>query len=99
MNVVAGSTIKMQPAPAKWYDRRDVVFVEFCVEDSRDVKVNFDKCKLDFSCVSGTDNVKHHNEVELFGEIDPKESKHKPITKTGNMIRMKICQGLTSSQR
>ncbi|KAJ0064189.1 hypothetical protein NL108_001515, partial [Boleophthalmus pectinirostris] len=23
-------------------------------------------------CVSGTDNVKHQNEVELFGEIDPK---------------------------
>ncbi|XP_055079348.1 prostaglandin E synthase 3 [Periophthalmus magnuspinnatus] len=67
----------MYPAPAKWYDRRDAVFVEFCVEDSRDVKVNFEKSKLDFSCVSGTDNVKHQNEIELFGEIDPKESKHR----------------------
>lgn len=67
----------MHPAPAKWYDRRDAVFVEFCVEDSRDVKVNFDSTKLDFSCVSGTDNVKHQNEVDLFGEIDPKESKQK----------------------
>lgn len=67
----------MHPAPAKWYDRKDTVFVEFCVEDSRDVKVNFDKTKLDFSCISGTDNAKHQNEVELFGEIDPKESKQK----------------------
>lgn len=66
----------MHPASAKWYDRRDAVFVEFCVEDSRDVKVVFDKTKLAFSCVSG-DNVKHQNEVELFGEIDPKESKQK----------------------
>lgn len=67
----------MHPASAKWYDRRDMVYVEFCVEDSRDVKVNFEKTKLDFSCISGTDNAKHQNEVELFGEIDPKESKQK----------------------
>lgn len=37
-----------QPASAKWYDRRDSVFVEFCVEDSKDVQVNFDKSKMDF---------------------------------------------------
>ncbi|XP_072306127.1 prostaglandin E synthase 3 isoform X2 [Eucyclogobius newberryi] len=67
----------MQPAAAKWYDRRDAVFVEFCVEDSQDVKVKFDKSKLFFSCVSGSDDLKLHNEVELYGEIDPKESKHR----------------------
>lgn len=66
----------MHPAPAKWYDRRDAVFIEFCVEDSRDVKVNFDKNKLNFSCVSGTD-INQLNVLELFGEIDPKESKHR----------------------
>ncbi len=37
-----------QPAAAKWYDRRDSVFVEFCVEDSKDVQVHFDKSKFDF---------------------------------------------------
>lgn len=37
-----------QPATAKWYDRRDSVFVEFCVEDSKDVNVHFDKSKMDF---------------------------------------------------
>lgn len=37
-----------QPAAAKWYDRRDSVFVEFCVEDSKDVQVNFGKSKFDF---------------------------------------------------
>uniref|UniRef100_A0A672K6P0 Prostaglandin E synthase 3 n=1 Tax=Sinocyclocheilus grahami TaxID=75366 RepID=A0A672K6P0_SINGR len=30
-----------------------------------------------FSCVGGTDNIKHHNEVELFESIDPNGSKHK----------------------
>uniref|UniRef100_A0A3P9QFG0 Prostaglandin E synthase 3 n=1 Tax=Poecilia reticulata TaxID=8081 RepID=A0A3P9QFG0_POERE len=58
---------------AKWYDRRDFVFVEFCVEDSKDVHVQFDKSKFEF-CVSGKD--KYNNEIELFGEIDPKQSKH-----------------------
>lgn len=67
----------MQPASAKWYDRRDSVFIEFCVEDSKNVQVKFDKTKMDFSCVSGTDNVKQQNTVDLFGEIDPKDSKHR----------------------
>ncbi|KAK2851351.1 hypothetical protein Q5P01_007627 [Channa striata] len=68
---------KMQPATAKWYDRRDSVFIEFCVEDSKDVQVNFGKSKIYFSCVSDTDNIKHQNTVDLFGEIDPKDSKHR----------------------
>uniref|UniRef100_A0A3P8NJ89 Prostaglandin E synthase 3 n=1 Tax=Astatotilapia calliptera TaxID=8154 RepID=A0A3P8NJ89_ASTCA len=66
-----------QPAAAKWYDRRESVFIEFCMEDSKDVQVIFDKSKFTFSCVSGTDDIKHQNTVELFGEIDPKESKHR----------------------
>ncbi|XP_007556733.1 prostaglandin E synthase 3-like [Poecilia latipinna] len=61
-------------ATAKWYDRRDFVFVEFCVEDSKDVHVQLDKSKFEFRCVSGKD--KYNNEIELFGEIDPKQSKH-----------------------
>ncbi|XP_061545510.1 prostaglandin E synthase 3-like [Phycodurus eques] len=67
----------MLPASAKWYDRRDSVFIEFCVVDSKDVKVTFDKTKCAFSCVGGTDNVKHDNEIELFDAIDQNESKHK----------------------
>uniref|UniRef100_A0A8C0F6W1 Prostaglandin E synthase 3 n=1 Tax=Bubo bubo TaxID=30461 RepID=A0A8C0F6W1_BUBBB len=60
-----------------WYDRRDYVFVEFCVEDSKDVNVNFEKSKLTFSCLGGSDNFKHLNEIDLFNNIDPNESKHK----------------------
>ncbi|XP_019951915.1 prostaglandin E synthase 3b isoform X2 [Paralichthys olivaceus] len=67
----------MHPATAKWYDRRDAVFIEFCVADSKDVKVNFDKIKFGFSCLGGTDNVKHENEMDLFDAIDENESKHK----------------------
>ncbi|KAF7660109.1 hypothetical protein LDENG_00287730 [Lucifuga dentata] len=76
-DVATKETATMQAAPAKWYDRRGTVFIEFCVEDSKDVQVKFDKSKLDFSCISLTDDIKHHNTVDLFGEIDPKESKHR----------------------
>ncbi|KAM4643908.1 prostaglandin E synthase 3 isoform 1-T1 [Amazona ochrocephala] len=68
---------RRQPASAKWYDRRDYVFIEFCVEDSKDVNVNFEKSKLTFSCLGGSDNFKHLNEIDLFNNIDPNESKHK----------------------
>ncbi|KAJ6658072.1 hypothetical protein lerEdw1_001548 [Lerista edwardsae] len=60
-----------QPASAKWYDRRDYVFIEFCVEDSKDVNVNFEKSKLTFSCLGGNDNFKHLNEIDLYNSIDP----------------------------
>ncbi|XP_028941414.1 prostaglandin E synthase 3, partial [Antrostomus carolinensis] len=69
--------VHRQPASAKWYDRRDYVFIEFCVEDSKDVNVNFEKSKLTFSCLGGSDNFKHLNEIDLFNNIDPNESKHK----------------------
>ncbi|KAJ3586896.1 hypothetical protein NHX12_013288 [Muraenolepis orangiensis] len=63
------------PATAKWYDRRDAVFIEFFVADSKDVKVNFDKTKFVFTCTGG--DVKHENEVDLFEAIDKNESKQK----------------------
>lgn len=37
-----------QPATTKWYDTRDFVYVEFCVADSKDVKVDFGKKKCGF---------------------------------------------------
>ncbi|XP_029450691.1 prostaglandin E synthase 3 isoform X1 [Rhinatrema bivittatum] len=73
----AGAVLAVQPASAKWYDRRDYVFIEFCVEDSKDVKIDFEKSKLTFSCLGGSDNLKHLNEIELFQSIDPNDSKHK----------------------
>ncbi|XP_014002556.2 prostaglandin E synthase 3 isoform X1 [Salmo salar] len=66
-----------QPATAKWYDRRDSVFIEFLVEDSKDLQVKFEKSKLDFRCVGGIETIKHHNELDLFDSIDPNASKHK----------------------
>ncbi|KAJ8017087.1 hypothetical protein DPEC_G00014130 [Dallia pectoralis] len=66
-----------QPATAKWYDRRDSVFIEFLVEDSKDLHVKFEKSKLDFRCVGGIENLKHQNELELFDSINPDESRYR----------------------
>uniref|UniRef100_A0A3P8WZ16 Prostaglandin E synthase 3 n=1 Tax=Cynoglossus semilaevis TaxID=244447 RepID=A0A3P8WZ16_CYNSE len=60
----------MHPASAKWYDRRDSVYIEFLVKDSKDVKVSFDKTKCSFSCIGGNDNLKYENEIDLFEAID-----------------------------
>uniref|UniRef100_A0A2K5IF47 CS domain-containing protein n=1 Tax=Colobus angolensis palliatus TaxID=336983 RepID=A0A2K5IF47_COLAP len=51
----------MQPASAK-----DYVFIEFCVEESKDVNLNFEKSKPTFSCLRG---------IHLFHSIDPNDSK------------------------
>ncbi|XP_012363467.2 prostaglandin E synthase 3-like isoform X1 [Nomascus leucogenys] len=67
----------MQPASAKWCDRRDCVFTEFCVEDNKDVNLNFEKSKLIFTCLGGSDNFKHLNETDLFYSIDLNDSMHK----------------------
>ncbi|XP_036115533.1 prostaglandin E synthase 3-like [Molossus molossus] len=64
-------SIKAKPASAKWWDRRDCVFIEFCVKDSEDVNVNFEKSKLTFSCLGESDNFKHLNEIGLFRCINP----------------------------
>lgn len=57
-----------QPSTAKWYDRRDSVFIEFCVEDSKDVDVKFDKSKLSFRYVFKWQHVRRMNTLFSSGD-------------------------------
>ncbi|KAI1229845.1 Prostaglandin E synthase 3, partial [Lamprotornis superbus] len=71
-----------QPASAKWYDRRDYVFIEFCVEDSKDVNVNFEKSKLTFSCLGGRQGLREEVKIkegcqQFLVKVILMESKHK----------------------
>uniref|UniRef100_A0A4W2E888 Prostaglandin E synthase 3 n=1 Tax=Bos indicus x Bos taurus TaxID=30522 RepID=A0A4W2E888_BOBOX len=75
--VSAPALFTIQPASPKWYNQRNYVFIEFCVEDSQDVNVNFENSKLTFSCLGGIDHFKHLNEIDLLHCIDPNNSKHK----------------------
>nr|XP_043893957.1 prostaglandin E synthase 3b isoform X1 [Solea senegalensis] len=71
----------MHPATVYWYDRRDSVFIEFCVADSKDVEVTFEKSKCVFSCLGA--GVKYENEIDLFDAIEENECNHK---RTGRSV-------------
>uniref|UniRef100_UPI00358E7847 prostaglandin E synthase 3-like isoform X2 n=1 Tax=Myxine glutinosa TaxID=7769 RepID=UPI00358E7847 len=62
-------------ASAKWCDRKDFVFLTFCVEDSRETDIKFENDKMIFSC-KGPDKTSYRNEVILYEKIVPQESKH-----------------------
>ncbi|KAG5193505.1 hypothetical protein JEQ12_019866 [Ovis aries] len=72
----------IEPPSPKWYDQRNYVFTEFCVEDSQDVNVNFENSKLTFSCLGGIDHFKHLNEIDILHCIDPNDSKHKRMDRS-----------------
>ncbi|XP_014910627.1 prostaglandin E synthase 3b isoform X1 [Poecilia latipinna] len=84
----------MIPALTKWYDRRDFVCVEFCVADSKDVKVNFDKTKLGFSCVGPDDDI-FENKIDLYLDIDENDSKHKRTDRSVLCFLQKAEVGMT----
>ncbi|KAL8175745.1 UNVERIFIED_CONTAM: hypothetical protein K2H54_006937 [Gekko kuhli] len=58
-------------AKALWYDRPRYVFVEFCVEDSRDAHVHLDDHRLRFSCRSA-DGEELRNEIEFYARVNSK---------------------------
>jgi len=61
-------------APVVWAQRKDQIFVGIDVQDVKNEKITLESNKLTFS---GTSKDKHYTaSLELFGEIDPKESKY-----------------------
>ncbi|XP_067168001.1 alanyl-tRNA editing protein Aarsd1-like isoform X2 [Apteryx mantelli] len=65
-----------QPAKTLWYDRPRYVFLEFCVEDSQDVKVVIEEQRLVFSC-KNADGVEFYNEINLYARVNSKDSQEK----------------------
>ncbi|KAH1174116.1 hypothetical protein KIL84_002260 [Mauremys mutica] len=65
-----------QPAKTLWYDRPRYVFLEFCVEDSTDVKVDIDDHRVVFSC-KNADGVEMYNEINLYARVNSKDSQQK----------------------
>ncbi|KAG8139813.1 hypothetical protein E2320_002572 [Naja naja] len=60
-----------QAAKTLWYDRPRYIFLEFCVEDSRDVKVDLDDYKVILSC-KNSDGIEIHNEIQFYARINSK---------------------------
>ncbi|XP_054657405.1 putative protein PTGES3L isoform X3 [Grus americana] len=65
-----------QPAKTLWYDRPRYVYLEFCVEDSTDVKVIIEDQRLVFSC-KNADGVEFYNEINLYARVNSKDSREK----------------------
>ncbi|XP_075631032.1 putative protein PTGES3L [Balearica regulorum gibbericeps] len=65
-----------QPAKTLWYDRPQYVYLEFCVEDSTDVKVVIEDQRLVFSC-KNADGVEFYNEINLYARVNSKDSREK----------------------
>ncbi|CAM5178540.1 unnamed protein product [Eretmochelys imbricata] len=65
-----------QPAKTLWYDRPWYVFLEFCVEDSTDVKVDIEDHRVAFSC-KNADGVEMYNEINLYAKVNSKDSQQK----------------------
>ncbi|KAJ6660586.1 hypothetical protein lerEdw1_017583 [Lerista edwardsae] len=63
-----------QAAKTLWYDRPRYVFVEFCVEDSKDVKVDLDDYKVVFSC-KNADDVELYNEIHFYARVNCKHKR------------------------
>ncbi|XP_025926971.1 alanyl-tRNA editing protein Aarsd1-like [Apteryx rowi] len=70
------SCFPRQPAKTLWYDRPRYVFLEFCVEDSQDVKVVIEEQRLVFSC-KNADGVEFYNEINLYARVNSKDSQEK----------------------
>lgn len=65
-----------QPAKTLWYDRPRYVFLEFCVEDSKDVKVDIEDDRVVFSC-KNADGVEMFNKINLYARVNSKDSQQK----------------------
>ncbi|XP_075206076.1 alanyl-tRNA editing protein Aarsd1-B-like isoform X3 [Anomaloglossus baeobatrachus] len=65
-----------QPGKVLWYDRAKYVFLEFCVENSQNVKVDIEDHKVIFSCLN-EDNIQIYNEIVVYDRIQPKDSREK----------------------
>ncbi|XP_061446648.1 alanyl-tRNA editing protein Aarsd1-like isoform X4 [Rhineura floridana] len=65
-----------QPAKTLWYDRPRWIYLEFCVEDSTDVKVDLDDYKVVFSC-KNADGVELYNEIHFYAQVNSKDSQNK----------------------
>uniref|UniRef100_A0A8C4X1B1 Prostaglandin E synthase 3 n=1 Tax=Eptatretus burgeri TaxID=7764 RepID=A0A8C4X1B1_EPTBU len=91
---IVGDMTRRYPATTKWYDRRQIVLVEFCIEDSKDVHVSFEEQKLIFRCHGGADDHSFFNEISLFDKIDPKESNYHRTDRSVHCVMRKGSAGM-----
>ncbi|XP_069093852.1 putative protein PTGES3L isoform X1 [Pleurodeles waltl] len=65
-----------QHAKTLWFDRTKYVHLEFCVEESKDVKVDIEDDRMVFSC-KNEDGIEMYNEIILYDLVQPKDSRER----------------------
>jgi len=77
---------KEVPVQTEWAIRKDKVHLTFQVRDAKNEQVVFEKNSMTFTSVSEEENKEKHyrNEIELFGAIDPDQSRY---VNTGRVVR------------
>jgi len=64
----------VKPAPVKWAQRGELVYVNFQVQDIENPDVSVEKGKVTYRAVS-KDKEKYETVLNLYGEVLPEESK------------------------
>ena len=61
---------------AKWYQDNDSVFLTFCVEDCKNIKVFFDQTYMIFEGTGGSEHTFYRTKIVFLDDIVPKKSKY-----------------------
>ncbi|RXG70052.1 Prostaglandin E synthase 3 [Armadillidium vulgare] len=64
------------PPPVTWAQRKNVVFLTFCVEDCKNPEIKMEADKIYFKGVGGSEKKNYENTLELYKEIDAEKSRH-----------------------
>ncbi|MBN3308747.1 AASD1 protein, partial [Amia calva] len=78
-----------QPAKALWFDRSKYAYINFIVEDSKDVQVDIQENKMIFSCKSA-DDTNVYNEIYFYDKVEPKDSRERRYDRTINVMLRKL---------
>ncbi|KAK6470279.1 putative protein PTGES3L isoform X2 [Huso huso] len=82
-----------QPARALWFDRPKFVYVNFIVEDSKDVQVDIQETKLIFSCKSA-DDTNIYNEIHFYDKVQALDSRERRYDRTINVMLRKKTENM-----
>ncbi|XP_008557314.1 prostaglandin E synthase 3 isoform X2 [Microplitis demolitor] len=81
------------PPPVLWAQRKNQLFITFCLEDCKDPTINIDAEKVYFKGVGGTDQKEHEVTINLFKEIDPEKTTKNAKGRLFDVVLMKKEEG------
>ncbi|XP_076035755.1 cytosolic prostaglandin E synthase isoform X2 [Oratosquilla oratoria] len=81
------------PPPVTWAQRKNVIFLTFCVEDISQPDIKIETNKVYFKGTGGAEKKNYENTLELYGEVDTEKSKYCVRDRNVEMILVKKEEG------